>query len=119
MRRDHGDVEAVHRLMPTLASGFNRMLKLRLLEWTVEAAVLLFPECGFIDEDRTCADFKLRAACEGTLRSLIAGRSEVMGTSGIRLDKFQTFEVGRGRWPGSKMPIRAGGPPPYRERITG
>jgi hypothetical protein len=46
MRQDYGTKQAIERIVKTSKpqSGFRRMKDLGLLEWTLESAVLKFPE---------------------------------------------------------------------------
>lgn len=46
MRRQHGTVGAIDRLMRSgeIQSGFKRLKELGLSEWTIESAVLKFPD---------------------------------------------------------------------------
>ncbi|MDZ4277460.1 MAG: hypothetical protein U0995_15580 [Erythrobacter sp.] len=61
MRARHGTVEAISRLVISgdVQSGFNKLHSLGLLDYTIEAAVLKFPE-EFRKQERECADFRLR-----------------------------------------------------------
>lgn len=61
MRHDHGTVKAISRLVRSgdVQSGFKRLKALRLIEWTIEAAVLRFPD-EFQAADIECAEFRLR-----------------------------------------------------------
>jgi hypothetical protein len=66
MRNDYGTVEAIRRLVETgeKQSGFVKLKKLGLLDWSLEAAVLKFPnEQGFT---RTTAAYA-KARLEGIL----------------------------------------------------
>jgi hypothetical protein len=42
MRRQHGAIEAIERLLQSgdIQSGFKRLQQLALLDWTIEAAVI-------------------------------------------------------------------------------
>ena len=61
MRQRHGTVEAITRLVSSgdLQSGFSKLKKLGLLDYTIEAAVLKFPE-EFSKGAHDCAAFRLR-----------------------------------------------------------
>ncbi|MGQ7793726.1 hypothetical protein ACUN0C_15065 [Faunimonas sp. B44] len=63
MRQSLGTVPAISKLVQSadLQSGFKRLHKLNLLEWTIEAAVEKFPE-EFTKDDLACASFRLREA---------------------------------------------------------
>jgi hypothetical protein len=66
MRADYGTVEAIKRLVETgeKQSGFVKLEKLNLLDWSLEAAVLKFPdEQGFT---RTTAAYA-KARLDGIL----------------------------------------------------
>ena len=66
MRRDHGTVEAIRRLVENgeIQSGFLRMKELDLLDWSLEAAVRKFPR-EFSPSTLECAEFRLRMAQQG------------------------------------------------------
>ena len=68
MRRYHGTVEAIERLVPTgdIQSGFKQLVKLGMRDWTIEAAVLKFPG-RFSKSAVECAEFRLRVAQDGSL----------------------------------------------------
>jgi hypothetical protein len=68
MRRDYGTVEAIERLVKSgeIQSGFKKLLHLGLSEWSIEAAVLKFPD-RFSKDAIQCAEFRLRAAKEGLI----------------------------------------------------
>jgi len=61
MRDRHGTVPAISRLVESgdVQSGFRRLEKLGLLDHTIEAAVLRFPD-EFSQQTRECAEFRLR-----------------------------------------------------------
>ena len=61
MRQRHGTVEAISRLVVSgdLQSGFSRLKKLGLIEYTIEAAVMKFP-MEFSKTAQECAAFRLR-----------------------------------------------------------
>ena len=65
MRRRFGTVEALSRLVESgdVQTGFHRLCQLGLREWTIEQAVLSFPD-EFTETDRECAAFRLRIAGE-------------------------------------------------------
>ena len=60
MRQHHGTVVAIKHLVvqPDIQTGFLRMRDLDLLDWTLEAAVLRFPE-HFSRGERQAAQFRL------------------------------------------------------------
>ena len=64
MRRG-GTVAAISRLVQSgeIQSGFKRMKALGLLKWTIEEAVIQFPE-QFSRDDLECAKFRIRMANE-------------------------------------------------------
>jgi hypothetical protein len=66
MRNDYKTAPAIVRLVETSnpQSGFQRLKELGLLEWSLEAAVLRFPE-HFAEKTRTYA----RARLEGTFNA--------------------------------------------------
>ena len=68
MRQDHGTVEAIERLVKSgeIQSGFKKLLQLDLMDWSIEAAVLKFPD-RFSSDASECAKFRLRAAREGLI----------------------------------------------------
>ncbi|NEV79800.1 hypothetical protein DYI24_22460 [Rhodopseudomonas sp. BR0C11] len=68
MRRQYGTVSAIERLVTKgeIQSGFKKLLSLGLKDWSIEAAVLKFPERFSIDA-RECAEFRLRAAEQGLI----------------------------------------------------
>ena len=61
MRRQHGTIEAIERLVQSgdIQSGFKRLQQLNLLEWTIEAAVTKFPSGEFGRHARECAEWRL------------------------------------------------------------
>lgn len=63
MRQSLGTIPAISKLVRSgdLQSGFRRLEKLGLLEWTIEAAVEKFPN-EFDANDRECAAFRLSQA---------------------------------------------------------
>lgn len=63
MRRDHKTIPAISKLVQSgeIQSGFRKLEKLGLLDATIEAAVLKFPD-EFTDQDIECAEFRLRVA---------------------------------------------------------
>jgi hypothetical protein len=63
MRRDHGTLEAMSRLVKNddIQSGFRRLKQLGLLQWTIEAAILRFPD-EFTRDARECAQWRLEQA---------------------------------------------------------
>lgn len=60
MRRRHGTVEAISRLVVSgdIQSGFKRLNELGLLDWTIEAAVTKFPD-EFSQGVREAAEWRL------------------------------------------------------------
>jgi len=68
MRRDYGTVQAIERLVidGDVQSGFKALLKLGMRDWTIEAAVLKFPD-RFSKSAVECAEFRLRVAQDGSL----------------------------------------------------
>lgn len=60
MRQRHGTKGAISRLVRSgeIQTGFNRLFKLGLIDWTIESAVLKFPH-AFTKEDIECARFRL------------------------------------------------------------
>jgi hypothetical protein len=65
MRARHGTVEAITKLVESgeIQSGFKKLRQLRMLEWSMEAAVMRFPN-RFSVSARECAQFRLRLAEE-------------------------------------------------------
>lgn len=63
MRDNLTTIPAISKLVRSgdLQSGFKRLHKLNLLDWTIEAAVEKFPT-EFSPDDRECAAFRLREA---------------------------------------------------------
>ncbi len=63
MRERHGTLSAISRLVASgdIQSGFKRLCQLGLKEWTIESAVLKFPE-EFSKDVRECAAFRLKQA---------------------------------------------------------
>jgi hypothetical protein len=66
MRQQLGTIPAISKLVQSgdLQSGFKRLHKLNLLDWTIEAAVEKFPD-EFTSNDLQCASFRLREARKG------------------------------------------------------
>lgn len=66
MRGRHGTISAISRLVESgdIQSGFKRLEQLGLLDWTIESAVMKFPQ-EFSPITRECAAFRLRIAKEG------------------------------------------------------
>ena len=66
MRERHGTTLAISRLVVSgdIQSGFKRLRDLGLLDWTIEAAVMRFPE-EFNREVREAAEWRLREAKGG------------------------------------------------------
>ena len=67
MRQRYGTIPAISKLVRSgdVQSGFRRLRQLNLLDWTIEAAVLKFPD-EFSQQDRECAAFRLREVGYGT-----------------------------------------------------
>ena len=63
MRGEYGTVEAIKKLVISgeIKSGFKRLEKLDLLEWSLEAAVLKFPN-EFTSEYQEAAKWRLEQA---------------------------------------------------------
>ena len=63
MRERHGTIGAVERLVRSseIQSGLARLVKLGLSNWSVEAAVLRFPD-QFSEQDRQAAEWRLGQA---------------------------------------------------------
>ncbi|RVD31764.1 hypothetical protein [Mesorhizobium sp. M4B.F.Ca.ET.017.02.2.1] len=63
MRQQLGTIPTISRLVRSgdIQSGFKRLHKLNLLDWTIEAAVEKFPD-EFTGDDLECAAFRLREA---------------------------------------------------------
>jgi hypothetical protein len=61
MRQRHGTVDAISRLVISgdVQSGFSKLNRLGLLDYTIEAAVLKFPT-EFSKQAQECAAFRLR-----------------------------------------------------------
>jgi hypothetical protein len=61
MRRQYGTVEAIERLVQSgdIQSGFKRLTKLGLADWTIEAAVSKFAG-EFSRHARECAEWRLK-----------------------------------------------------------
>ena len=62
----HKTLEAISKLVVSegVQSGFRRLKDLGLLDWTIEAAVMKFPD-EFSASVRECAVFRLRLARAG------------------------------------------------------
>ena len=67
MRERYQTVPAISRLVQNgdVQSGFKRLNELGLVDWTIEAAVMKFPD-EFSADTRECAAFRLRLAREGS-----------------------------------------------------
>ena len=61
MRKRYGTAEAISRLVVSgdVQSGFTKLKKLGLLDYTIEAAVMKFPD-EFSKQAQECAAFRLR-----------------------------------------------------------
>jgi hypothetical protein len=68
MRSRWGTKGAIERLLVAgdIESGFKRLNCLNMLEWTIEAAVLKFPEVFTNREVRAAAEWRIRQAQEGS-----------------------------------------------------
>lgn len=66
MRQRHQTIPAISQLVQSgdVQSGFKRLSELGLIDWTIEAAVLKFPD-EFSADTRECAAFRLKLAEEG------------------------------------------------------
>ena len=66
MRQRLGTIPAISQLVQNgeIQSGFRRLKQLGLLDWTIESAVVKFPD-EFSKTDHECAEFRLRMAREG------------------------------------------------------
>jgi hypothetical protein len=60
MRRELGTIPAISKLVTSgdIQSGFERLKKLNLLDWTIEAAVVKY-SAEFSKTDLECAKFRL------------------------------------------------------------
>ena len=69
MRREHGTVEAISKLVCSaeIQSGFLELKRHKLLDWSIEAIVLKFPE-RFSAQARQCAEFRLKHGGDKKLR---------------------------------------------------
>jgi hypothetical protein len=65
MRAQHGTVLTIEKLVKSgdVQSGFKRLKELGLLDWTIEAAVIRFPDM-FTLAARECAEFRLKLVRE-------------------------------------------------------
>jgi hypothetical protein len=63
MRRQLGTLQAIEKLVQSgdIQSGFRRLKKLGLLEWSIESAVTKFPS-EFSRDARQCAEWRLGQA---------------------------------------------------------
>jgi hypothetical protein len=63
MRERHTTAGAIEKLLVSgeLQSGFKRLQDLGLLQWSIEVAVLKFPD-RFSENAKQCAEFRLREA---------------------------------------------------------
>ena len=61
MRRQYGTLEAIERLVQTgdIQSGFKRLARLGLADWTIEGAVIKFGN-EFSRNARECAEWRLK-----------------------------------------------------------
>lgn len=66
MRRQYGTLLAIEKLVQSgdVQSGFKRLEQLGLLDWTIEAAVTMFPS-EFTRHARECAKWRLEQVREG------------------------------------------------------
>jgi hypothetical protein len=69
MRREHGTAPAIERLVVSgeVQSGFYRLRRLDMLEWSMESAVLAFAQ-QFTQTARECAAFRLANVDDKGLR---------------------------------------------------
>jgi hypothetical protein len=69
MREQYGSISAIERLVVSgeVQSGFHRLQRLRMLEWSMEAAVGRFPD-RFTQTARDCAAFRLAHVDDRQLR---------------------------------------------------
>lgn len=69
MREEHGTVETIERLVVTgeVQSGFHRLRRLNMLEWSMEEAVGRFSD-RFTQRARECAAFRLANVDDRALR---------------------------------------------------
>jgi hypothetical protein len=69
MRGQHGTAPAIERLVVSgeVQSGFRRLQRLDMLEWSMEAAVGRFPD-RFTQTARECAAFRLANVDDKRLR---------------------------------------------------
>jgi len=69
MRNDYQTIPAIEQLVTAgeIQSGFLRLQKINLLEWSIEAAVQKFPD-QFTAKARACADFRLANINDPVLR---------------------------------------------------
>lgn len=60
MREEYGTIETMKKLIRSgdIQSGFRRLLEIDLLDWSIEAAVLKFPD-EFTEEEREAARWRL------------------------------------------------------------
>lgn len=65
MRERHGTKNAISRLVVSgdVQSGFSKLQKLGLIDYTIEAAIMKFPG-EFSRQDHECAEFRLRMVAE-------------------------------------------------------
>jgi hypothetical protein len=70
MRRQHGTLDAIERLVQSgdIQSGFRRLNQLRLLDWTIESAVIKFPT-EFSRNALLCAEWRLQQVQPGSKSS--------------------------------------------------
>jgi hypothetical protein len=67
MRERWGTKDAIERLViqGEIQTGFKRLKALNMLEWTIEAAVLQFPEVFTNRQIRAAAEWRLQQARDG------------------------------------------------------
>ena len=67
MRQRHGTVDAISRLVVSgdVQSGFSRLKRLGLIDYTIETAVMKFPS-EFSKQAQECATFRLSMVQGGT-----------------------------------------------------
>ncbi len=70
MRAQYGTAPAIERLVKSgeIQTGFLKLQKLSLLDWSIEAAVEKFPD-KFSEQARQCAKFRLEHLDDHALRA--------------------------------------------------
>jgi len=69
MRERYGSIESIERLVKSVKvqTGFKKLRELALLEWSIEAAVVRFPD-EFTKDAFACAQFRLANVNDPALR---------------------------------------------------